>query len=444
MVRVPVRLSNEQIEALFDSVATAVHEWEPAERDGWDADVSATLEDDSLEAGYDRLAQTLEIKQRFEYALIDGIGMLNGEHLDEFAERIVRELQSWRCGARWHSLPRVESVPDATATAAALARESWDDEADHGELMRSAAGKLAAINEAASLLLAEHDVLRWLHAEAVHEKEQLADRLRSEEIWREDIMREMSDLDLDRPLAKTARRYRLERDEAVHRAEMAEAERDAERSSRQAWAAEAVRLDLIGRERKRLLAEALNQPRHYAWGELIDEANRLAERWLDEVAAEALREPIPEFRRVCACISDDQASQLGPRFSRPVCAVHPPGWPTSTLTGMPCTHGPDSRCVECVEEGGVRVAPRGWQPGDPVHRDEREGSGEGACSDPACGVTWTPAGPTDCPRCGSPAVPAPAGTPWAEGRHPKPAATEDDGAVVEDDAAVGPEGGEPE
>lgn len=254
------------------------------------------LEDDSLEAGYDRLARTLEIKQRFEYALIDGIGMFDGEHLDKFAERIVRELQSWRCGARWHSLPRVESVPDATATAAALARQSWDDEAHHGELMRSAAGKLAAINEAACLLLAERDLLRWLHAEAVHRIGELE--------------AEVDDLDARRARWAWEHQKRWE-------------ERDAERSSRQAWAVEAMRLDMISRERKRLLADALNQPRRQAWGELLDEASRLAERWVDEMAAEALREPeMDGGRRVCACISDDQASQLGPGFSRPVCAVH--------------------------------------------------------------------------------------------------------------------------
>jgi hypothetical protein len=57
----------------------------------------------------------------------------------------------------------------------------------------------------------------------------------------------------------------------------------------------------------------------------MDEANRLAERWLDELAAEALAEPQSDLSQIaiCACISDDQATSLDPRFSRPVCAVHP-------------------------------------------------------------------------------------------------------------------------
>jgi hypothetical protein len=33
--------------------------------------------------------------------------------------------------------------------------------------------------------------------------------------------------------------------------------------------------------------------------------------------------------------------------------------PISSLTGQPCKHAPDMRCVECVEEDGVRLAPFG-------------------------------------------------------------------------------------
>jgi hypothetical protein len=32
-------------------------------------------------------------------------------------------------------------------------------------------------------------------------------------------------------------------------------------------------------------------------------------------------------------------------------------WPISTLTGQPCNHAPDMRCIECVEENGFRPAP---------------------------------------------------------------------------------------
>lgn len=47
---------------------------------------------------------------------------------------------------------------------------------------------------------------------APDEVDQLREQLREEQIWREDMMREVSGLDPDRPLAKTARRYRQERD----------------------------------------------------------------------------------------------------------------------------------------------------------------------------------------------------------------------------------------
>lgn len=325
VVRVPMRLPLEQHDELFAAVADAVAQWEPDERDGWDADVSGCREDETLEAAYESVVKALRRKADFQRVVVDGVGLLPGEHFDQFAERLVREIQSWRCGARRRTFPKVEAVSDALGTAAALARGSHDDEADHGDLMRSAALKLATLHDAAAALLAERDALRWLHAEAVFE-------------------------------------------------------RDAERTSRQAWAAEATRLS-----------------------------------WINEFnGASCLSDEL--HPRVCACISDDQAAQLGPGFSRPVCAVHSPGWPISTLTGMPCTHDADSRCVECVEESGVRVAPRGWQPGDPVYPDEREDSGGGACSDPECGVTWSPAGPIECPRCGSPTA---VGTPWAEGGEPE-------------------------
>lgn len=48
-VAVPMRLSDDQRDALFTAVADAVHGWEPAVRDGWDADVSAGPADDAPE-----------------------------------------------------------------------------------------------------------------------------------------------------------------------------------------------------------------------------------------------------------------------------------------------------------------------------------------------------------------------------------------------------------
>src|SRR5438445_12570460 len=53
-------------------------------------------EDGTLEEAYESLARTLAVKQDFQRRLIDGLGVLPGEHLDAFADRIVRELQLWR------------------------------------------------------------------------------------------------------------------------------------------------------------------------------------------------------------------------------------------------------------------------------------------------------------------------------------------------------------
>jgi hypothetical protein len=98
----------------------------------------------------------------------------------------------------------------------------------------------------------------------------------------------------------------------------------------------------------------------------------------------------------CACISDDQATQLGPGFSRPVCAVHPPHEHVWTA------------CPDCPNR-------------------ER---GPCACSGVPC--------------CDTDRAEIAAGTPWAEGRPPNLTVSEDDAGVFEDDAAVGAEGGEPE
>lgn len=41
VVEVPIRIGADSRLTLFDAVARAVHDWEPADRDGWDAEVSA-------------------------------------------------------------------------------------------------------------------------------------------------------------------------------------------------------------------------------------------------------------------------------------------------------------------------------------------------------------------------------------------------------------------
>jgi hypothetical protein len=75
----------------------------------------------------------------------------------------------------------------------------------------------------------------------------------------------------------------------------AEVDLRAERSSRQAWAEEALRW----REYTGVPAE---------------------DKGVDWIVAFGVEHH--DFARVCACISDEQATALGPRFSRPVCAVH--------------------------------------------------------------------------------------------------------------------------
>lgn len=39
-IRVPMRLAVEERHDLFEAVVAAVSDWEPDDRDGWDADVS--------------------------------------------------------------------------------------------------------------------------------------------------------------------------------------------------------------------------------------------------------------------------------------------------------------------------------------------------------------------------------------------------------------------
>jgi hypothetical protein len=119
------------------------------------------------------------------------------------------------------------------------------------------------------------------------------------------------------------------------------ADRDSERSSRQAWAEEAMRLaDRLDRlEKVALDRNAIFSGILVGIGGEHDEppedeqnwrAVGLIERHIRRAmgphyvtqAEERLVRAVAHNNR-CACISDDQASSLGPRFSRPVCAVHP-------------------------------------------------------------------------------------------------------------------------
>lgn len=66
----------------------------------------------------------------------------------------------------------------------------------------------------------------------------------------------------------------------------------------------------------------------------------------------------PAANAPCACISDDQATHLGPRFSRPVCAVHPEGGQ------CPAQESGEADDCLCDDKAacGERYAQR-WHPG---------------------------------------------------------------------------------
>lgn len=97
---------------------------------------------------------------------------------------------------------------------------------------------------------------------------------------------------------------------------------DAERSSRQAWAEEALRLqDELDTINQPLLWEIPHPFEHGSHSHM--DSCRLcgAEAWLEIHQPQEL-EPLPQ---VCVCVSDEQAAQLGSGFTRPQCTVHPDG-----------------------------------------------------------------------------------------------------------------------
>lgn len=70
-------------------------------------------DDKTLEEGYESLAIALRAKQKVQRILIDGIGVLPGEHLDEFAERVVRELAQLQAeAAQLHTWQGLMSLLD--------------------------------------------------------------------------------------------------------------------------------------------------------------------------------------------------------------------------------------------------------------------------------------------------------------------------------------------
>jgi len=94
-----------------------------------------------------------------------------------------------------------------------------------------------------------------------------------------------------------------------------------ERSSRQAWAAEAERLQA---DLDEIMRPAIwDLPHAYRNNGSGEHGTPGDCRTCGRPDFDDLHEPPePPKITVCACISDDQASQLGPGFTRPVCAVH--------------------------------------------------------------------------------------------------------------------------
>jgi hypothetical protein len=142
---------------------------------------------------------------------------------EELEAQERRELERWRSGSLRKSWPVVKSVPDGLRYAAELARAQGTEGGDeHDELLRQAAIRLRDMNDAARVLVAERDLLLWLHAEAVWKAGQFQTALRQERALAED---------LDDRRARWAEEHEKRRDEL-----------EQVQASRRAWAEEAMRL----------------------------------------------------------------------------------------------------------------------------------------------------------------------------------------------------------
>lgn len=97
-----------------------------------------------------------------------------------------RELERWRSGSLRKSWPKVESVPDGLRYAAELVRSQGTEGGDeHDELLRQAAIRLRDMNDAARVLVADRDLLLWLHAEAAWQRDagyQMLERLETQHV----------------------------------------------------------------------------------------------------------------------------------------------------------------------------------------------------------------------------------------------------------------------
>lgn len=134
---------------------------------------------------------------------------------------------------------------------------------------------------------------------------------------------------------EVARNYLDEREWRTAEWFEAATERDRAEASRRDWAAEAMRLDDLLDRAARALREvgkrALtvkpsldrpypDEPAWTPWTRFLGPAANAAYNLAVEIRAG--RRMSPPQQRLCACITDEQAAQLDPRFTRPVCAVH--------------------------------------------------------------------------------------------------------------------------
>lgn len=89
-IEVRMGLSDTLRAGLFDAVADAVHNWEPADRDGWDASVSAGGGDHTAEAYADRL----EAERDLLLARIDA-ALTNLKTADDLSADFPPTLNDW-------------------------------------------------------------------------------------------------------------------------------------------------------------------------------------------------------------------------------------------------------------------------------------------------------------------------------------------------------------
>lgn len=89
-VDIPADLPDELREALVEAVADAVHDWEPKDREGWDADVSGFDREHSVEAAFDR---TFDRNEKAHEIAQEMLGQLQTGPERADVERIIAALE---------------------------------------------------------------------------------------------------------------------------------------------------------------------------------------------------------------------------------------------------------------------------------------------------------------------------------------------------------------